>query len=321
MRPRTLLLVGLAIILAVGTAMLARSWLAAQRNSVVAEAAPAAPRPANQVLVARNDITRGQILRPQDLAWLPWPAGGVDHNYIVEGSGQGPEKFAGWVAVNPISGGEPISTSKIVAPGDRGYLAAVLQPGMRAISVPVTLTSGISGLVFPGDRVDLLMTFNVPQQQQDFGGDNAPRQANFDHKATETVLRNIRVIAIDQRLDSKAGEAVLAHTATFEVSPKQSEVIALASELGRVSLTLRSLVAAPQDPAASEEKGPGASDTMATDSAIGDHATYTVDSEISPLLPKVSGSTQSVAGNVVTILRGTAKASEFRAPESAPKGS
>jgi pilus assembly protein CpaB len=321
MRPRTLLLVGLAIILAVGTAMLARSWLAAQRNSVVAEAAaPAAPKPANQVLVARNDITRGQILRPQDLTWLAWPVGGVDHNYIVQGSGQGPEKFAGWVALNPISGGEPISTSKIVAPGDRGYLAAVLQPGMRAISVPVTLTSGISGLVFPGDRVDLLMTFNVPQQQQDFG-DNAPRQASFDHKATETVLRNIRVIAIDQRLDSKVGEAVLAHTATFEVSPKQSEVIALASELGRVSLTLRSLATAPQDPAATGETGPAASDTMATDSAIGDHATYTVDSEISPLLPKVSGSTQSVAGNVVTILRGTAKASEFRAPESAPKGS
>ena len=142
--------------------------------------------------------------------------------------------------------------------------------------------------------------------------------------STEEKRAFVRALGADLAVDYGQVDwpkAVLAHTATFEVSPKQSEVIALASELGRVSLTLRSLATAPQDPAATGETGPAASDTMATDSAIGDHATYTVDSEISPLLPKVSGSTQSVAGNVVTILRGTAKASEFRAPESAPKGS
>ncbi len=103
---------------------------------------------------------------------------------------------------------------------------------MRAISVPVSITSGISGFIFPGDQVDLLLTYTIPAAQ--LGG-------TFEHKVVETVLRNIRVVAIDQRMDSKPGEAVPAHTATFEVTPKQSEVIALASRIGEMFLTLRSL--------------------------------------------------------------------------------
>jgi pilus assembly protein CpaB len=175
-----------------------------------------------------------------------------------------PESFAGWVAKNPIVGGEPISESKIIAPGNRGYLAAVLRPGMRAISVPVTITSGISGFIFPGDQVDLMLTYSVPATAT--GGDK-DKKAAFEHKAAETVLRDIRVIAIDQRLEAKAGEAVPAHTATFEVTAKQTEVILLASEIGKVTLILRPLVPDPAEQAAAEQsraEAPGADRMIAT---------------------------------------------------------
>ena len=153
MRARTLILLIVALVLAGGTTMMARVWLASQR-AVKQEAAPiAVPTPSKSVLIARSTIQRGQILRPDDLAWEPWPEGGIDKNYILLGS-RTPETYAGWVARQPIAAGEPLIESKIVAPGNRGFLAAVLHPGMRAISVPVTVTSGIAGFVFPGDQVD-----------------------------------------------------------------------------------------------------------------------------------------------------------------------
>jgi pilus assembly protein CpaB len=251
MRARTLILLFIAVVLAGGTALLARAWLAAERSKELAEAAPMAlPTPAKSVLVARTDIKRGQILRPDEMVWQTWPEGGLDKTYVVMGGPRTPESFAGWVAKNPIAGGEPISESKIIAPGNRGYLAAVLRPGMRAISVPVTITSGISGFIFPGDQVDLMLTYSVPVTTT--AGDK-DKKAAFEHKAAETVLRDIRVIAIDQRLEAKAGEAVPAHTATFEVTAKQTEVILLASEIGKVTLILRPLVPDPAEQAAAEQ--------------------------------------------------------------------
>jgi pilus assembly protein CpaB len=261
MRARTLILLFFAIVLAGGTALLARSWLAAERSKELAEAAPMAlPTPAKSVLVARSEIRRGQILRPEEMVWQTWPEGGLDKSYIVMGGvpPRTPETFAGWVAKNPIVGGEPISEAKIIAPGNRGFLAAVLRPGMRAISVPVTITSGISGFIFPGDQVDLLLTYSVPVTAT--AGDKDKKET-YQHKAAQTVLRDIRVIAIDQRLESKPGEAVVAHTATFEVSAKQTEVILLASEIGKVTLILRPLVPDPAEQAATEPSRAEAPDT------------------------------------------------------------
>lgn len=293
MRARTLVLLAIAIILAGGTALLARYYLAAERSRELARVVPPPAPTARSVLVARANIQRGQILRPDDLVWQVWPEGGLDKNYIVNNTDKKPESFTGWVAVNSIASGEPVTDAKIISPGNRGFLAAVLRPGMRAISVPVTITSGISGFIFPGDQVDLLLTYPVPSAEK----------SNFEHKAAETVLRDLRVIGIDQRLESKPGEAVPAHTATFEVSPKQSEVIALASEIGKLSLTLHSL-RHPTEPASgdSETAQEPPSDKFPT-AAV----TYTVDSEISPLLPKFGGGMEGSEGGKVTILRGSGK--------------
>src|ERR1051325_1873875 len=166
MRARTLILLFLAVVLAGSTALLARSWLAAERTKELEAAPMALPTPSKSVLVARADIKRGQILRADEMVWQVWPEGALDKNYVVMNGPKNPESFAGWVARNPISGGEPITEAKIIAPGNRGFLAAVLRPGTRAISVPVTLTTGISGFVFPGDQVDLLLTYTVPSPEK-----------------------------------------------------------------------------------------------------------------------------------------------------------
>ncbi len=279
MRARTLILIVIALSLAGGTAMLVRSFLA--QKTVEAEAAPLARAfaPQKSVLVARGVIARGQILKPQDFSWQVWPDGGIDRNYIQAGT-RSAEAFTGWVARDPFAPGEPISEVKIVAPGSRGFLAAALAPGMRAVSVPVTATSGISGFVFPGDQVDILITHGLPG-----GGGNADSQ----HRAAETVLHDVRVIAVDQKLESKNGEPLVAHTATLEVTPKQSEIIAVATEIGKLSLSLRSLAAA-------------SSEKSTADSPAGDEkGTFTMDSEVSQLLPKPGAGAEGV-----TVLRGGA---------------
>ena len=278
MRARTLVLFVVALTLAGGTAMLVRSFLE-QRPNAEAEALAKPAAPQKSVLVARGGITRGQILKPQDFAWQVWPEGGIDKNYILNETGAGtrtPDSFAGWVARDPFAAGEPISDAKIVSPGSRGFLAAVLHPGMRAISVPVTATSGISGFIFPGDEVDILITHQLTGHDE-------------QHRAAETVLQDVRVIGIDQKLDSKSGEPLVAHTATLEVTPKQSEMIAVATEIGKLSLSLRSLAA-------------NQSEQSAAASPAGDApSTFTLDSEVSQLVPKPGAGTAGV-----TVLRGGA---------------
>jgi pilus assembly protein CpaB len=242
------------------------------------------------VLVASGDLTRGQILKPTDLAWQTWHDGGINHAYIQKGT-KTIEDFAGWVARHPFGPGEPITENKIVAPGSRGFLAAVLRPGMRAVSVPVTATSGISGFVFPGDQVDILITHPLAS-----GG----KGEGVQHQASETVLHDVRVLAVDQKLESKGGEATVAHTATLEVTPKQSEVIAVASEMGKLSLSLRSLTTPPGE-------------EIATDSA--DHpgsGTFTLDSEVSQLLARKD--------NTITVLRGTSKSETSSESQPASRG-
>jgi pilus assembly protein CpaB len=280
MRARTLMLFVVALMLAGGTAMLVRSWLA--QRAAVAEAAPVAPPPMPQkaVLVARGPMGRGQILKPADLAWQPWPEAGIGKGYIQAGT-KTVDDFAGWVAREPFVAGEPVSEAKVVAPGSRGFLAAVLRPGMRAVSVPVTATSGISGFVFPGDQVDILVSETLP------GSSNATTQ-----KGAETVLHDVRVLAVDQKLDSKAGEALVAHNVTLEVTPKQGEVIAVASEMGKLSLSLRSLVAAPEDSSSDSRLGAG-----------------TLDSEVSRLLRKPVDQKGNSNAENVTVLRGNGKSS------------
>ena len=321
MRSRSLLLFLVAALLVGGTFYLAKLWLNAQRTAELEASPLALPAPAKSVLVARAGVVRGQILKPDDLVWQVWPDGTLDKSYVLLGT-RTPESFAGWVARNPIAAGEPLTEAKIIAPGNRGFLSAVLRPGMRAVSVPVTKTSGISGFVFPGDQVDLLITYSIPSPKEasDKSGNN---NADEKPKVAETVLQDVRVIAIDQRVDTKAGEPLLAQTATLEVTPKQSEIIAVATEMGKLSLSLRSLVPAASDkPLDADQPFDSAANRATSDSPNpSSNVTFTVDSEVSPLLPKALAGKDNSDTGLVTILRGGGKGSDVVASQPAPKGS
>jgi len=238
MSVRSILLVMAALLITLGTGLLARSWLNSQRVETVA-APIAEPMPANAyVLVADTDLPSGIFLKKEHVRWQAWPDEAMPETYIVRQNGS-PEENAtqeaaadaevlGAVVRRGISAGEPIARGRIIKPGDRGFLAAVLRPGFRAMSVRVDATSSIAGFVQPGDRVDVILTHQIPR------GETIRR-------ASETILSNVRVLAIDQTTNDETGEAKVGKNATFELTAKQTELLAVANDLGSLSLSLRSL--------------------------------------------------------------------------------
>ena len=230
MGPRRILILMLALVVAGVTAVYARNWISNQQRPVtIIQAAQPKEENTNDVLVAELDIPSGQFIKPQDVRWQRWPSDDIPENYIVK-SGDAKEAVIGAVVRRGLFAGQPITDASVVKPGDRGFLAAVLSPGMRAVSVPINATSGNSGLIFPGDRVDLILT-------QTLDGDTTRR-------VSETVLPNIRIIAMGVSTgdDPKKGKHhEKARTATLEVTPRQAESVALVTELGKLSLSLRSL--------------------------------------------------------------------------------
>ena len=235
MRLKSLIFISVSVLVAGGTAMMVRGWINAERARLAAVPKQEAPAPKAQthILVAKSELSVGQFVRADHLRWAPWPDDALAPVHVVQGQ-RSLEEFVGAVARSRMNPGEPVTDSRLVSPNNAGFLAAVLEPGYRAVSVSVNVTSGISGFVFPGDRVDLILTHIIPQEA-------GPGGRTQERRASETVLDDIRVLAIDQKLDSKPGEPVIARTVTFEVTPKQSERIALAADMGKLSLSLRSL--------------------------------------------------------------------------------
>ena len=231
---RRIVVLLIALVVAGGTAMYARSWIEGQQT-VQAVAAPTPTEEIHQVLVADTDLPAGTFVKPQHLRWQRWPTDDVPEVYVLKGV-RSDEEMIGAVVRGRIATGEPITDGAVVKPGERGFLAAVLEPGMRAVSVPITPTSGNSGLIFPGDRVDLILTQSLVTNEAE----------GSIRRVSETVLSDIRIIAmgVDTSDDPREGEAnEKAKTATLEVTPRQAEEVALLTELGKLSLSLRSLAA------------------------------------------------------------------------------
>lgn len=224
------LLVG-ALMIAAVTAVMARS-LFSSAGTPVAAAAVAPKDEGPQVLVATRALPVGTILQADSFRFQPWPSELIEQAYYVQGTTQPPQP--GTVVRYAITAGQPITQGAVVKPGDSGFLAAALGPGMRAVTVSVSTQSGVAGFVFPGDRIDLVLTQTVE------GGGNGPAL-----KASETFVRNIRVLATDQRTDTETKEGKTEvrtfSTVTLEATPRIAEKIAVAQSLGALSLSLRSI--------------------------------------------------------------------------------
>ena len=228
-KKKLLLLIG-ALVIAAGTAMAARSLLTGA-GSPQAQAAPVPKGP--KVLVAQRGLPVGTIITADSVSFQLWPKEMVQDAYFIDGEAD-MNKLLGTVVRYPITAGQPVTQGALVSPGDRGFLAAALGAGMRAVTIPVSAKTGVGGFVFPGDHVDLMLTQTV--QAKDGGN---------PLKATETILRNVRVLATDQSTETtvEEGKTVVraVRTVTLEVTPKMAEKISVSQTVGTLSLALRSL--------------------------------------------------------------------------------
>ena len=214
--------------------------------------APVATFPTRDVLVAASDLAMGQTLRPSDLRWQAWPADAVPGGFITRDQNQGAlEQTAGSIARNNFLGGEPIRRERLIKADGSGFMSAILPSGMRAVAISID-TRGANtagGFILPNDRVDVLRTHR---------DEDASRSGGGDSHLTETILSNIRVLAIGQNVQERNGEKVVTgETATLELTPSQAEFVTLAQKVGQLSLSLRSIADAQQADAPREERDPG----------------------------------------------------------------
>lgn len=201
------------------------------------------------VLVAASDIRQGTLLRAEDVAWKAVPEQRVPPAAIRQAP-NAEKSLLGAVTRRDFAAGEALVPSGLVKPGDRGFLAAVLSPGMRAIAIAVNASTSTAGLIQPGDYVDVILAQNVT-------GDTDSR-----HMVSETILQNVRVIAVDQRfaegkptVASNVGLAAVdsrvPKTITLEVDEENAKRLLVASQLGKVTLAMRALQGAYAIPARS----------------------------------------------------------------------
>lgn len=275
MNPRIIFLIVAAIVVAGGTAYLVRVFLAGSgpqdEDQVQLET--------SEILVASKNLPMGHLVAPGDLIWTDWPNEGLHSNYLNQES-TAIDDLTGFVVRFGITGGEPVTRGRIVGPGEKGFLAVVLSPGMRAVTIPVNRTSGVAGFIFPGDRVDVILT----KFAQDKSG--------ADHLVGETVLKNIRVLGVDLRVDDQnKGTPELGKSVTLEVTPKMAEKVSMLGNMGGISLALRSLKMV---------DGQGIEIFSPDDNLpVSNAQTHTWDAEVSRLVPPLNPQVQTL-----TISRG-----------------
>lgn len=205
------------------------------------EAPPAvAPAPKIRMLVASRPLSIGTLLKDDDMREIEIDGDAVPDGAFVGGADSLAE-LRGALLRRFIDPNQPIIRTDVLRPRDRGFLAAVLRPGTRAISIAVDVVTGASGLIWPGDEVDLILTQNLQQQ----GAESPGRRV-----VGETILSAVRVIAVDQQISHSgtdvAAARVVARTVTLEVNPEQAERVAVATQLGRISLVVRSIEGVPE---------------------------------------------------------------------------
>lgn len=298
MLSRKVVFVALAVTVALGAAYSVKNFASKRSDAAISAEPVVVVREATlvEVLVAARDLPGGTILADDDLVWQSWPETAVAPSFVLNG-GEADEPFPGAVVRRRIGAGEPVTRDRVVQKGERGFLAAILTPGMRGVSVPVNATSGVGGLLFPGDRVDVILSHEI-------GGGAAAGDRR--RRASETVLQNVRLLAVDQSTENVNNLPAVAKTATLEVTPNQAEVLAVVVDMGRLSLSLRSLGLAGQDVSAVAPVPARA-------------RSYTLDSNVSSLLVSPRAPTKAEVVRVQVVRGRTTEALSFSAgnPRSA----
>lgn len=256
MDPKRIIVLCVAGIAALGALFLIRGLASGQNNKAAPVQAAQHEAPALiYVAVAEHDLNIGDRVAEADLTWQPWPAANVNPNYVTNGpvpdtwrsnnvvkgagvalavadvvkkqalgmQGTPGAVFLGAVVKDTVRKGEPVLPAKVVRAGQSGVMAVRLEPGMRAMAIPLSAESSAGGFVLPGDHVDLVQIRKVGAEV-----------------TSQTVMRNVRVLAIDQNTGGGAKGSSIGATATVEVSPQQAENLVLAKAQGELTLVLRS---------------------------------------------------------------------------------
>jgi pilus assembly protein CpaB len=267
MSSRKIILLSLALIVGVATFIAFRSSQTLQRQAVQA------PVETTQVLAAARDLPTGAILKDSDMKWIPWASTAENSKLYLKGKVD-MTTLVGAVLREGMHTDEPILAGRVVQPHEQGFLAAVLTPGMRAVSVTLSPSAEVAGFIFPGDRVDVILSHGFSRKNV---------TALTERHVSETVLTDVRVLALDQKSDNQSTDPKVAQLATLEVTPKQAEKLMLAADLvagqggshGAISLALRSL-ATDADPSAVSTNSPTTADPV-------------WDSDVSSAYPTVNG--------------------------------
>ncbi|MGB8366536.1 MAG: Flp pilus assembly protein CpaB [Rhizomicrobium sp.] len=228
MNTSRMLILGVAALAAIAAALLARGLLGGGTPQVKA-ALPPPPPATEEVLVAANDLQPGAALTASEVRWQQWPKSAVDASFITHNAVPDLDRVvAGAVVRAPLVSGEPLTASKIVHADSTSFMAAMVSPGMRAVSIGISTETGAGGFILPNDRVDVLVTELVSDSPRRFGA--------------HTLLKGVRVLAVDQTYrEDKDQKVVLAKTATLELTPHQAEQVERAQATGTISLSLRGL--------------------------------------------------------------------------------
>jgi pilus assembly protein CpaB len=228
------------LVIALGAGGVAAYLASGADSSKPPPPAPVAQLSTVEVLVAKNDINLGQTVKADDLQWQVWPASTASNSFIRKGDRPDAVKeLTGAIVRTAMMAGEPIRDAKLVRADGSGFMAAILPSGMRAVSTEIAPETAAGGFILPNDRVDVLVTKHIKNPD--------PRGNMTDIILTEVVVRNVRVLAIDQAPKEKEGQnAVIGKTVTLELKPEQNLMLANARQAGTLSLALRSIADADQ---------------------------------------------------------------------------
>jgi pilus assembly protein CpaB len=231
MKPARLVVLGVAVV-AGGIAAL----LAGRSHQPEPPKPAAPPLETVEVLTAKTDLDRGQLIAASDIGWQTWPKAAANGSFIQKSARPNAiNQFTGAIVRVPVAAGQPIYDPMVVFAKGSGFLAAILPKGMRAVSMDVSPDSAAGGFILPEDHVDVVLTHHDKQAEKE--------NAGTEKIVSETILRNVRVLAVDQTVEEKGGQKVaVAKTVTLELTPAQAEELELARVQGNLSLSLRSLL-------------------------------------------------------------------------------
>lgn len=252
MNKNILIVLGGAVLVAVLMAVLVQVMLGESEQPEVQQ------EPKAQILIAAKDLSIAHELEDGDFKWQTWPESSLFSGAIVRKDDQDADEVLEGRLRRDIAEGEPMMQSYLIGESKGNFVAASLEPGQRAVSIQVNAKTMVSGFVSPGDFVDVILTYKQKIRVED---DDPSVQImvdqNIDSVATETILENVKVLAIDQQATKPKDDKIrVGKTVTLALGVEDTERVVLAQQIGDLTLVLRAM----GDEAPIERKWPIVSD-------------------------------------------------------------